>query len=149
MSKHFLHTPGCWLGQGTIVFSTTPEELTFFMRWTISSQEGGEILGTQEIELKGGADKMINQYKMSLTALDRFNVLLENDILGSILGKGYADDRILAWEFRKTPADFEGVEIYELQADGNYVTRAEYITSDQYRTTIRGTLWKQTSQTDS
>jgi hypothetical protein len=143
MTKHFLFTPGCWLGQGTIVFSTTPEELVFFMRWTISASDQGQLIGVQEIELKGGADKMINQYTMTMTAQDKYNVLLENDILGRITGTGYADTKIVAWEFRRTPADFEGIEIYELQPDGNYVTRAEYITSDQYRTTIRGKLWHQ------
>ncbi|MBJ7450437.1 MAG: hypothetical protein JHC93_08790 [Parachlamydiales bacterium] len=140
--KHFLFSPGIWLGQGAIVFSTTPEELKFYMRWTIRSTDEGKIIGLQEIELSGVSEKMVNEYHFMPNNSDKFGVRLENDILGKIRGQGFSDDRIVAWEFRQSPAEFEGVEVYEKQEDGNYVTRAEYITSDQYRTTIRGKLWK-------
>jgi hypothetical protein len=37
---------------------------------------------------------------------------------------------------------FEGFEFYEKQDDKNYLMRAEYATTDQFRTLIQGRLWQ-------
>ena len=37
---------------------------------------------------------------------------------------------------------FEGFEFYEKQKDDSYLMRAEYSTTDQYRTLIIGKIWE-------
>ena len=53
------------------------------------------------------------------------------------------DDKIIAWEFRENDMHFEGFETYRIQSDGSYRVNAEFITSDQLRTRIRGQVCKQ------
>jgi len=52
------------------------------------------------------------------------------------------DEKTVAWEFSNKELGFEGFEIYELQEDGNYITRGEYVSIDQLRTIIEGKIWK-------
>jgi hypothetical protein len=71
---------------------------------------------------------------------------LENQALGKITGKGLINEKVIAWEFRVEDIGFEGFELYEKQDDLTYLMRAEYATSDQFRTLIQGRVWQQTSQ---
>jgi hypothetical protein len=74
-----------------------------------------------------------------------FSIDLENQALGKVSGKGLVNDKLIAWEFRVEEIGFEGFELYEKQDDKNYLMRAEYATSDQFRTLIQGRLWQQTT----
>ena len=71
-----------------------------------------------------------------------FNVELENQALGKAEGKGRIDNKLIAWEFRLKDIGFEGFEFYEKQPDNSYLMRAEYATTDQFRTLIEGKVWQ-------
>lgn len=138
----FIFSPGIWLGQGLISFSMSPEQLQFNTRWTISEEENDEISLQQEVEIHDAQDKMLNKFTLSAFQQDSFTVCLRNDILGKVTGKGVADEKIIAWEFRGTDLNFEGFEVFEKQDEEGYLTRAEFTSKDQMRTTIEGTIWK-------
>ncbi len=147
--KHpFILTPSCWLGQGKIQLDMVAEELAFFTRWNISSpDEEGRIACVQEIQVKGLSDVMHNQFSIYALSNGEFKIELENQALGRIEGKGLINEKVIAWEFRIEEIGFEGFEFYELQEDQNYTMRAEYATSDQFRTLIQGHVWQQLKST--
>ncbi len=64
MSTHsFIFTPSLWLGEGKITLSMVEEELNFFTRWNVSHKDPyGIIECTQEIQIKGLSDMMLNQF---------------------------------------------------------------------------------------
>ncbi len=140
---HFLLSPGCWLGQGNIQLSLVAEELSFATLWNIGSPDSeGRIECTQEIQIKGLSDVMRNQFNIFDMNCGEFQIQLENDALGRVTGKGVINDKIIAWEFRVEEIGFEGFELYEKEDEENYLMRAEYATEDQFRTLIRGKVWK-------
>ncbi len=147
MAQHqFLFTPSAWLGQGKIQLNMVSEELGFFTRWNIGLPDGdGRIECLQEIQVKGLSDVMHNVFSISNLTNGEFTIELENQALGKITGKGLINDKVIAWEFRIEDIGFEGFEMYEKQDDKNYLMRAEYATSDQFRTLIQGRLWQQTT----
>lgn len=146
MTQHpFLLAPGSWLGQGKIQLNMVAEELAYFTRWNVGSQDGeGRIVSNQEIQVKGLSDIMNNEFIISNLNQGEFSIELENQALGKVTGKGVINDKVIAWEFRVEEIGFEGFELYEKQDDKNYLMRAEYATSDQFRTTIQGRVWLQT-----
>ena len=145
MHKHtFILAPGCWLGEGKIRLNMVDEELAFYTRWNIAQKDtNGKIESTQEIQVKGMSDLMINQFAFFDLSGSKFILELENHALGRINGTGLVSEKVIAWEFRIPDLGFEGIEFYELQSDGSYFMRAEYATSDQFRTVIEGRLWEQ------
>lgn len=148
MYKHpFILTPNSWLGEGKIQLNMVAEELSFFTRWTVGSPDSqGKIICTQEIQVKGLSDIMHNQFVIyDVSPGGEFVIDLENQALGKITGKGLISDKVIAWEFRVEEIGFEGFEFYEINDLGNYLMRAEYATTDQFRTVIQGTVWKQTA----
>lgn len=147
MTQHqFLLTPSSWLGQGKIQLNMVSEELAFFTRWSVENVDGdGRIECTQEIQVKGLSDIMHNEFLIYNLASGEFAIDLENQALGRITGKGLVNDKVIAWEFRVEEIGFEGFELYEKQDEKNYLMRAEYATSDQFRTLIQGRVWQQTT----
>jgi hypothetical protein len=145
MTQHqFLLAPSTWLGQGKIQLNMVSEELAFFTRWNVSNVDGeGRIESVQEIQVKGLSDVMHNQFFIYGLTNGEFSIDLENQALGKITGKGLVTDKLIAWEFRVEEIGFEGFEFYEKQDDKNYIMRAEYATTDQFRTLIQGRLWQQ------
>ncbi len=145
MVQHlFLLTPGTWLGQGNIQLNMVAEELVYFTRWTIGSPDGdGRIECLQEIQVKGLSDIMHNQFNIYGQNGGEFVIDLENQALGKITGKGIINEKLIAWEFRVEEIGFEGFEFYEKQENETYLMRAEYATSDQFRTLIQGHMWQQ------
>lgn len=143
MQQHsFIFSPGAWLGEGSIELNMSDEELGFFTRWTISPPNAeGHIECMQEIQIKGLTETMHNHLVVSDCGQGNFAVQLENEPLGKIVGKGLINDQIIAWEFRVKELGFEGFEFYEKQVDGTYLMRAEFVTSDQFRTLIQGKVW--------
>lgn len=147
MTQHqFLLTPSTWLGQGKIQLNMVAEELAFFTRWSVSNVDGeGKIECIQEIQVKGLSDVMNNEFLIHNFSGGEFAIDLENQALGKVSGKGLVSDKVIAWEFRVEEIGFEGFELYEKQDEKNYLMRAEYATSDQFRTLIQGRLWLQTT----
>lgn len=147
MTQHqFLLTPNSWLGQGKIQLNMVSEELAFFTRWNVGTVDGdGRIECLQEIQVKGLSDIMHNEFLIQNLTGGEFTIDLENQALGKISGKGLISEKVIAWEFRVEEIGFEGFELYEKQDDKNYLMRAEYATSDQFRTLIQGRVWQQTT----
>ncbi len=145
----FLQQPSSWLGEGKIRLNMVEDELSFFTRWSMGflNEEGGELGGIirclQEIQVKGMADIMHNQFTIRDFTLNSFVIELENQALGKVSGIGLLNQEIIGWEFRIPELGFEGFEFYEKQADDSYLMRAEYATSDQFRTMINGKIWQQ------
>ncbi len=149
MSQHlFIFSPGAWLGEGSIELNMSDEELGFFTKWTVSPPDSeGHIECLQEIQMKGLSETMHNRLVVSGQTPGGFSVQLENEPLGRVVGKGLISDKVIAWEFRIKELGFEGFEFYEKQEDGTYLMRAEFVTSDQFRTLIRGKVWQKAPTT--
>jgi hypothetical protein len=147
-NHHFLFTPGPWLGEGVIRLSNIEEELKFFTRWKTSpfDPQIWELDSLQEIQIAGHSDIMLNQYLFSALEGKRFEVELENQAWGRVFGEGMIDQGFVGWEFRDNDIGFEGYEFYQLQDDGTYLMKAEYVSGEDYRTTIEGKIWKQKKQ---
>ncbi len=73
---------------------------------------------------------------------NKFSVEMENLNIGRVVGCGVYDEKVIAWEFRDNDLNFEGFETYHFQSDGSYSMHAEYVTADQFRTQIEGTLYQ-------
>ncbi len=143
LGHHFLFKPGIWLGEGTINLNMVNEELGFVTRWHIGYIDNyGTIEAVQEIEIKGLSETMHNEFLLSNIDGNKFEIELENQSMGKVIGKGLATDKTLAWEFRLNDLGFEGMEFYELQPDGGYKMHAEYSTTDDFRTKIQGRIWQ-------
>lgn len=141
--KHpFIFMPSSWLGEGKIQLNMVEDELAFFTRWNVAHLNGsGQIECVQEIQVKGLTDIMINHFIFYDLTPTSFAVDLENQALGKVVGQGVISDSVIGWEFRVGDIGFEGFEFYEKQPDGSYLMRAEYATSDQFRTLIKGKVW--------
>lgn len=145
---NFLFKPGNWIGEGSIELSNVEEKLVFYTRWRSLSADPDlmEIDSTQEIQVSGQSDIMLNQYLLSTFDTKRFDVELENQAWGKVYGEGMVDDGFIGWEFRNNDLGLEGYEYYQLQDDGSYEMKAEYASQDDFRTQITGRIWKQLPQ---
>ena len=142
----FLLSPSHWIGEGKITFSAASDVLKFYTRWIIAPPSGEgkqltEVLSTQDVEMQGGEDQIKNRFILSNVTPHTFDIQLENELVGIIQGKGIIDLKKIAWEFRGYPT-FEGFEVYELQDNGDYLFHAEYVSPDQFRSTIDGRIWQ-------
>lgn len=135
----FIFQPGLWEGEGTIAFSHSSEKLAFSTRWEVEEGDVSGVTCIQEVKMVGADENVTNKFTFSELTPKSFEVALENDLMGSVLGKGVVDEKLIAWEFRADQG-MEGYEVYELQEDGQYSLRAEYASPDQFKTIIRGTL---------
>jgi hypothetical protein len=144
MDDHkFILKSKSWLGEGKIQLNMVEEELDFYTRWQVMpSDEEGAIRAVQEIQIKGLSDIMHNRFIFTEINNGKFLLELENQALGKVVGTGIFDKKLIAWEFRLKEIGFEGFEFYEKQKDGSYLMRAEYATTDQFRTAIRGKVWE-------
>lgn len=144
MTEHqFIFNAGYWLGEGKITFSASNEEISFATRWIIEEEENGEIKCTQDVEMTGSTDKVTNKLIFSKILLQKFQVQLENEMVGKVTGKGVIDSKTIAWEIRDHTG-LEGFEVYERQDNGEYTFHAEYASSENFRTLIDGRIWKKT-----
>lgn len=137
----FIFSPGIWLGEGKITFTASPEVLSFFTRWESEPSEQNVIRCTQQVEMQGVDDKVINHFRFFDMTPTSFSIELENDLVGCVKGKGIISPTELAWEFRGHPS-FEGFEIYRLKDNKDYSLHAEFSSPDQFRTIIDGRIWK-------
>ncbi|MBM3208216.1 MAG: hypothetical protein FJZ57_06415, partial [Chlamydiae bacterium] len=88
MENHaFILKPHQWLGEGKIVLNMVEEELAFFTRWNVSQKDNsGLIECVQEIQVKGLSDVMLNQFLFTNFTNNSFDIELENQALGKIVG---------------------------------------------------------------
>lgn len=140
----FIFTPGIWLGEGKISFSASEEFLKFYTKWNIVEGESGVITATQIVEMQGIEEQVINRFTFTDITPTSFMVLLENNIVGSVSGKGLRNQHVIGWEFRGH-LTFEGFEVYEQQETGDYFLHAEYGAPDQFRTIVEGLVWRKGS----
>lgn len=146
LPKHsFLFSSQEWVGDGTITFNEFGHGLKFYTHWKVLDASKDSIICTQEIEVEGLMDKTQNRFSLTEIKNNTFSISLENESLGKVVGKGVFDEKTVAWEFSNKELGFEGFEVYELQEDGGYITRGEYISIDQLRTIIEGKIWKKTT----
>lgn len=138
----FIFSPGHWLGEGKILLSMVEEELLFHTTWTVQPKDfSGKVICAQDIQIQGLSENMRNELTFYDFQGKAFTVDMENQNVGRIIGKGVIDETMIAWEFRNSEISFEGYETYQLQSDGSYKMRGEYVTSDQFRTHIEARLW--------
>src|SRR5688572_1536614 len=108
----FIFQLGTWIGEGKISFSSSPEFIKFYTKWQIQEESPGQLKAVQIVEMQDVEEHVVNFYTF-LDILDSsFTVLLENEMIGKITGKGIKDERSIAWEFRNQEI-FEGFEVYE------------------------------------
>lgn len=140
---HFIFTPGIWIGEGKITFSTSPDFIKFYTKWQITEEQPGTIKAVQTVEMHGIKEHVVNNFTFVDVTPKSFALTLESEMIGSVNGKGLIDARSIAWEFRGN-LSFEGFEVYELQENGDYFLHAEY-SSEQFRTIVEGLIWKKGS----
>ncbi len=144
MEKHsFLLTPGRWLGEGKIKLSMIEEELAFLTRWKIEQDDLGGMECVQEIQVKGLSEVMINHFHLFDQTAVSFSLFMESHVIGRVQGIGIINENVIGWEFRSEEVGFEGFELYEKQSDDLYHVKGEFSSSDQFRTSIQGKIWKQ------
>lgn len=141
MQKHFIFQPGEWLGEGTIRFSNSDEEIAYHTKWTVQNADGDTITCYQRVEMQGSQDFVDNTFTFSHLTPQKFQISLSNLMLEGVEGTGIIDEEIFSWEFRSHPY-FEGFEVYTLEENGDYAVHAEYASPDQFRTIINGRIWK-------
>lgn len=145
-SQAFIFTPGIWIGEGKISFTASPEVLSFFTKWDFKPQmREGEVRCTQQVEMQGVDDKVINNFRFFSIQPDSFALELENELVGCVRGNGVVSAKEIAWEFRGHPS-FEGFEVYRVKENGDYAVHAEFASPDQFRTIINGRIWRKTDQ---
>ncbi|MCB1118457.1 MAG: hypothetical protein KDK65_00695 [Chlamydiia bacterium] len=143
MTHHFLLEPGQWLGEGEITFSTSPDQIRFYTRWEIEKGEHQGLDLIQQVELQDVEDHVHNRYSLFAIQEQSFEIALENEHIGTVMGKGVIDQEKLAWEFREQKG-FEGFEIYQLTGEDTYSFHAEYLSGEHFRTLIDGRIWRKT-----
>lgn len=142
----FILETGNWIGEGKIRFSMMEgEDLSLTIRWVIPPPDAkGKIAAVQDIHIGGLSENMCNRLIFYDITSDCFNIELQNQSLGTVIGKGIVNKKLIGWEFRLEKFGFEGFEFYETSKQkGIYLFHAEYATSDDFRTVMHGKVWRQ------
>lgn len=146
MKAPFLLTPGRWVGEGMIELSQVEEKIPFIIRWSIPefSENDPFIETSQEIQFVGHSEKMVNYFSFFNIEKGSFSVILENDTIEKVMGKGLIKGSDwIGWEFKENLLGFDGYEYYQRKGQ-SIIMEAEYSTSDDLRTGMRGKIWKAT-----
>lgn len=142
MSTHtFIFSPGLWLGQGEIKFSTSHEKIHFFTKWMVEPEQDGLIICSQQVEMRGNDEILSNRYVFSNLTKEGCLITIENELVNSVQGRCLFQPKMIAWEFRGHET-MEGFEVYELQENGEYQFHGEYSDHDHFRTVIDGRIWQ-------
>lgn len=146
MHEHtFLFQPGVWIGEGEIAFPSAKETARFFTRWRVLEYSSEKLICLQEVELQGIQQTNRNEFTLFAFTpkpftVGHFKIVLKNETIGELKGKGIVDPKSIAWELRDDPG-LEGYEVYEKQESGDYLFRAEYVSGDEAHTLIQGKIW--------
>src|SRR5262245_6402878 len=95
----FIFYPGKWIGEGKIAFSASAEMLRFYTRWEIGKATPAGIACQQEVEMQGTEPNMKNAFLITHITPSSFEIEIENDLFGKVVGIGIIDARTIAWEF--------------------------------------------------
>ncbi len=145
MTEHlFLLKPGLWLGEGTVTFTASPESLHFATKWEVKEMANGELQAVQQVEIRGLSERVVNRFLFFDITPTQFALELQNELVGSVIGKGIYDELQIGWEFLGH-TDFQGFEIYRVIDQETYSLHAEFSSSDEYRTIVHGRVWKKVS----
>ena len=138
----FILHPGRWVGEGTVSFSASPDQLFFVTTWNVKPADEEGIQCEQEVKMEGAEEASINHFLIGNLTKTAFDISLENEAMGQVEGAGVIDERTIAWEFQGKVA-VQGYEVYERHKDGEYSFHAEYSSPDHLRTIIDGRIRKQ------
>ena len=143
----FIFSPGTWYGEGKIILNMVEEELIFNTNWAVLNRDfAGKVTCAQDIQIQGLSESMRNELTFYDFQTKSFSVDMENQNVGRIVGTGVFDEKMIAWEFLSNDMNFEGYETYQMQTDGSYMMKGEYVTSDQFRTQIEARIWLQSKE---
>ena len=146
----FIFKPGQWLGEGKITLDMMDETMPFYTKWRVPLvEEGGVLQCTQEIQIAGLSDLMMNEFSLYDIRGNDFAIELQNQSLGKVVGTGLISPETIAWEFRLNHLGFEGFEFYQKVDENTYKVHAEYATTDEFRTIIHGKIWLSMSSSSS
>lgn len=138
--QEFIFSPGIWLGEGKIAFSSSKETMRFYTKWEVEKESSGIILATQWIELQGIEGLRVNKYTFSEIELGSFKLALKNEIIDQALGIGRYKKNKVSWELNEEES-LKGFEVFDRQESGDYIFHAEYGLQEQYRTITDGKIW--------
>lgn len=141
MPHTFLLQQGIWLGEGRVTFTASPETLHFATKWEIKEGVNNEIWATQQVEMRGINDRVVNRFRLFDLTQTHFAIELQNELIGSVIGKGLYDQVQIGWEFLQH-SDFQGFEVYREIHETEYSLHAEFCSSEDYRTIVHGRIWK-------
>ena len=96
----------------------------------------------QEIEIKGLSDIMQSECCLLAITETEFSFEMDNSVIGKVQGKGFVSPKSISWEIVDSAGELEGVEFYQKESKDLYRMRADYATSDQFRTEIKGKIWR-------
>lgn len=144
MVHDFILKPGVWIGEGKIELSVSPEFIKFYTKWIITEETSGVLSAIQTVEMNNVEEHVINYFTISEITPATFTIVLVNEMIGTVSGKGLIGEKTIAWEFREE-GSFDGFEVYERKESGDYSLHAEYASPDDYRTTVNGLIWQKTS----
>lgn len=133
----FVFGQGAWVGEGTVSFSTSPEQLYFITKWEVDPRTKESILCRQEVRMEGADEPLENKFHIFDISNNTFKVILENPAVGQVSGKGIVDEKTIGWEFQES-SELQGYEVYQMEAEDLYKFHAEYVSTDDFRTIIDG-----------
>lgn len=138
----FLFKPATWVGEGSVSFDSSPEQMFFSTTWKIGFLENQRIQCIQQVKMEEIDETVENHYIFYIKDESSFDLELENESLGKVSGAGLIDAKTIAWEiFGETAV--QGYEVYEIQENGGYLFHAEYASPNQFRTLIEGHIQRE------
>lgn len=143
MNTHaFILTPGKWRGEGGVTLTGSDELIHYYTQWDIEEiDEKGTILCKQKVQIQGTEGLTTNLFRLTEITDKGFRMHLRNELVQAAEGKGVIEPGYIGWEFRTAPK-IEGFEIYHPTKEDEYALRAEYVATDQFRTSIEGRIWR-------
>ena len=72
----FIFTPGVWIGEGKITFTTSHQFIKFYTKWQINALSKNEFEAVQIVEMQGVEDHVINKYIFTHAGGTNFSLLL-------------------------------------------------------------------------
>jgi hypothetical protein len=147
-SHLFIFTPGIWLGEGTISFSYSPNQLKFYTRWEVKpmKEANKSIRCYQRVEISGVPQATENVISVFEKENNTFIIHLENDSVGVMSGDGVVSETIIRWEFKERP-EYNGFEMYSMnETEERYLLNAEYNLEGKFRSIINGHIWRSTTK---
>lgn len=133
----FVFGQGAWVGEGTVSFSASPEQLYFITKWDVGPKIKESILCRQEVRMEGAEEPLQNKFHVFDISEHSFKIILENAVVGEVSGKGIIDEKTVGWEFQGN-SELQGYEVYQMEAEDLYKFHAEYVSTDDFRTIIDG-----------